>query len=455
LSVPDLVNKINNNKTLVVLLIIACLKGLFFVLFVPPWQHYDEPTHFEYARIIAEREFIPSSTYIDRDINIEVADSMFRYKFWDNEVYLDILGFNAPHIGLNEKVHPFLYYSIAAIPIKIFIDYPIEIQLYMARLVSVFFSVLVVLCSWKVTHILYPDNKLLAFICPLIIIHFTAFIELMSSVNNDVLVNFLLSLVVLSSVSLIKNGFNYISFFLLVLSLILSLFTKRTAVFSVVPLVLTGYWIFIRREKTFKHYLTLFICAFIFMILGTIDLPNIHKGVYFHEWLIRFDDKYTRLGLETIEERILNNSGINITNYINVLNVLFVSFWAKFGWGQISLDTWLVSFFVLIAVFSVFIVLYNMLVKRYQIEIYQMRVYIFMFVFIISSIFAALIRYDGISSYLPQGRYIYAAIIPITWLMIYGMASVFRNKLPLLIFMLLFSIVDLLSIIKMFDYYYL
>ena len=34
---------------------LALCHGLLYMLILPPWQHYDEPPHFEYAWLIADR----------------------------------------------------------------------------------------------------------------------------------------------------------------------------------------------------------------------------------------------------------------------------------------------------------------------------------------------------------------------------------------------------------------
>ena len=48
------------------LLLLVCLsfiRGLLYVSLVPPWGHYDEPTHFEYVWLIANRLSDPHSEH--------------------------------------------------------------------------------------------------------------------------------------------------------------------------------------------------------------------------------------------------------------------------------------------------------------------------------------------------------------------------------------------------------
>src|ERR1043166_5426812 len=64
------------------LLLLALLHGLLYLAIVPPWQHYDEPTHFEYARLIALWNRPPILNEADLTTNREIADSMYRFRFW-------------------------------------------------------------------------------------------------------------------------------------------------------------------------------------------------------------------------------------------------------------------------------------------------------------------------------------------------------------------------------------
>lgn len=65
-----------------VLLVLAALQGLLFLCLLPPWQHYDEPTHFEYAWPIAHRHALPALGSYDPAMRREVAGSMLAHQFY-------------------------------------------------------------------------------------------------------------------------------------------------------------------------------------------------------------------------------------------------------------------------------------------------------------------------------------------------------------------------------------
>ena len=50
---------LGRHRLLLALLVLALLRGLVYLALLPPWQHYDEPTHFEYVQLIAERKKLP------------------------------------------------------------------------------------------------------------------------------------------------------------------------------------------------------------------------------------------------------------------------------------------------------------------------------------------------------------------------------------------------------------
>ncbi|MDP2744483.1 MAG: hypothetical protein Q8P00_05395, partial [Dehalococcoidia bacterium] len=71
-----------DSKWLAVFLALALLRGVLYGVVVPPWQHPDEPTHFEHARIIAETGGLPAADYVSLPIRREIVASMVNHAFW-------------------------------------------------------------------------------------------------------------------------------------------------------------------------------------------------------------------------------------------------------------------------------------------------------------------------------------------------------------------------------------
>jgi len=58
------------------------MNGLFYVFIIPPWQHYDEPNHFEYVWLIADRGRLPMPGDYDQEMRRTVAISMIEHNFF-------------------------------------------------------------------------------------------------------------------------------------------------------------------------------------------------------------------------------------------------------------------------------------------------------------------------------------------------------------------------------------
>src|SRR5512141_3141938 len=72
----------HSGRVLWVALILGLLNGSIYVLLVPPWQHYDEPNHFEYVWLIAKRGVLPKPDDYDPSMRRAVAISMINHGFF-------------------------------------------------------------------------------------------------------------------------------------------------------------------------------------------------------------------------------------------------------------------------------------------------------------------------------------------------------------------------------------
>lgn len=60
----------------------ALVQGLLYMVIVPPWQHYDEPTHFEYARLIVDSGEIPQPGDEDPALRREILSTLFATRYF-------------------------------------------------------------------------------------------------------------------------------------------------------------------------------------------------------------------------------------------------------------------------------------------------------------------------------------------------------------------------------------
>ena len=101
-------------------LVLALVNGIIYMIIIPPWQHYDEPNHFEYVWLVANRPGLPKFGDYDFHLHQVVARSMIEYKFFTNLGFLpDLNSKDQPAwIGSYDQTNdPPVYYLIASLPL--------------------------------------------------------------------------------------------------------------------------------------------------------------------------------------------------------------------------------------------------------------------------------------------------------------------------------------------------
>lgn len=227
---------------LVAILLAALINGLVFLFVVPPWQHYDEPTNFEYAWLFANRPGRPQPGDYDADMRRQVAASMIAHGFWDRIGPIPDLDVaeDPVWIGISQIEDRPLAYWIASLPLRLLKARSVTNQLYAGRFVSVIFYLLMVMSAWGILREVTQPGNQLRWVFPLSLAIFPGLGNLMSSMNNDAAAIGLFSLFLWICVRLLQRGFSW--FGLLVMTFIgaLCMVTKITVYFSFVlmPFVL-------------------------------------------------------------------------------------------------------------------------------------------------------------------------------------------------------------------------
>ena len=108
-------NNFDENIWIIFVVIVALIHGLVYVYLIPPWQHYDEPNHFEYVWAMANGERDPSLVDGYADFSQQVIDSMIANGFYGGMG--DQRVFSPPDDrtkvpGLSQSDEPPLYYLI-------------------------------------------------------------------------------------------------------------------------------------------------------------------------------------------------------------------------------------------------------------------------------------------------------------------------------------------------------
>jgi hypothetical protein len=209
----------------------AAVLGVIYLFLIPPWQHNDEPTKFEFAWLLANRKDFPLIGDYDQGMRREVAASMIEHGFfkdWFSQP--NLISVHEPiWIGISQINDEPLYYYLASLPLRIFRYTDITFQLYSARFISLIlylFTVWIVLLASKD---LFSEAHPLAKIVPLFVAFLPGFVGLMTAVNDDVGAVAFLTLFFYASIRVLKGGLNLSNLAILIASILLCVFTKRTA----------------------------------------------------------------------------------------------------------------------------------------------------------------------------------------------------------------------------------
>jgi len=229
------IDLVRNNK-IWVLLTFGMVIGLLFVFLVPPWMHYDEPGHFEYAWLIANKPGLPVRGEYDQAMRREVAASI---------VEVDIEGYtnmSTDPLQVDQSIdifltqvenHPPTYYLLASLPLRLFRHSEITFQLYLVRLVSLGMFLCMVWVAYRICLELFGEYSPITWMTPLFLVTLPSFVDIMSAANNDVLAILSFSLFFWASVNILKKGASLSRLAILLSTVVFSFLSKNTALLSV------------------------------------------------------------------------------------------------------------------------------------------------------------------------------------------------------------------------------
>jgi hypothetical protein len=228
-------------------LLLAFVVGVIYVFLVPPWQHNDEPTNFEYTWLVAHKIHWPQQGDQDLPLRREIAASMMEHNFNSNYKPSLVSITGNIDIGISQLDGLPLYYFFSSLPLRILPNADITFQLYLARFVSLVFFLLIIFFSSLASQEILGNHPL-SKMAPLVLIMFPGFVNSMTAVNDDVVAVFSMTLFIWISLRLIKHGLNIWNFILLLLSMVLCLLSKKNAWVALPFSFITIYLSLLRRH---------------------------------------------------------------------------------------------------------------------------------------------------------------------------------------------------------------
>ena len=199
--------------TTALIMLIATLQSVIYLAIIPPWHHYDEPTHFEFAWLIANRPGLPKPGDEDVLMRREVAASLREHRLYDNLplgpsmlVSDRVSSFN---LGYSELQHFPLYYMVVSLPLSAARHLDIASQLLIARMTSAIMFLLTIRIAIGIMAELTPHGHPLRVAVPAILALLPPFVDAMTAVNNDVGAVLFFSLFLWGATRMIRAGLTW------------------------------------------------------------------------------------------------------------------------------------------------------------------------------------------------------------------------------------------------------
>jgi hypothetical protein len=236
--------------TTALIMLIATLQSAIYLTIIPPWHHYDEPTHFEYAWLLAHRPGLPKPDDLDALMRREVAASLREHRLYDN-LRLDPSPLvsdraSAFKLGYSELHHSRYYYMLVSLPLAAARHLDVASQLLVARLVSAIMFLLTIRIAIGIMADLTPPEHPLRVAVPAILALLPPFVDAMTAVNNDAGAVLFFSLFLWGSVRMIRAGLTWRRAAWVLLAAGLAAMMKTTGLVALIlaPLgIMVAFWL--------------------------------------------------------------------------------------------------------------------------------------------------------------------------------------------------------------------
>ena len=327
-------------RNIIVLAGLLSAKLLLYIFITPPWQVPDEPTHFEYAYLLFQEKNVLSSVRPDVALQGEILESMKDFRFWS---YLhwerpdplpasfaeDPLLRGAPS-QISSSVP--LYYVTGALWLRLFSPQTILESLYLLRLfsavqITLFFLIAALLIKWAI-----PGRQDLQLGALALIVFLPQLSAMGAGVNSDNAIILTYALVTLICAWIVRAKQATWHLLLLVPAVAVCILSKRTGL-AAIPLVA---WTIMIRIRWHRRVFIRMACLAVLLILGlavaqaavTSSSPAIARKVFGNFAFI-----WTRLAQ--------SHEFAGGAHLSTIVDVLWKSFWACFGWLTVAGPTWL------------------------------------------------------------------------------------------------------------------
>ena len=450
-------------RFLPLLVALALVRGTIYSIVVPLWQAPDEPSHFEYVKLILERRTLPKEDDLSVRIRKEIVTSLIEQ---DTGRYMP--GFVIPPEVLITPEPPDIpgpsqlsnspsYYLLNAFLLAPLEEQDMATQAYAARLVSVALSALVVVVAFLTASELFPEEPFLTLGIPTLVLFIPAHTFMTSTINNDHLAELICSLFVYLSVRAFKRGISFWSGLSLVLLMLLGTWTKSTALMMIpsagIGLLLSLSGRIASRSRRWRWALLGLVVAIgVGLIALTVDFRAGEAGQETNAvgwdlkpWVYRVakDWLHFRYAPKIVHSLVDWGKSLQYPQlYLSGMRLLFETFWARFGARYLALDA---SWYLVLAIVNLAsiagLALLAIRAKRngkQRLASWQVKGLLYLFACAVITLALVVLRThpleypSGPSNAphldFPHARYLYVAIVPMATLFMVGLREITPSR---------------------------
>lgn len=335
------------------ILTLFILTSISYIWLTPHFEGPDEWQHFSYIRWLAEGKGFPpqGNAAFQTDVEQEAGQSPLYYLIASLPAYL--IGFDEAQAVYRENPYAFsrVGENIQPDNDNVAIHYPGDGQplkggwlvLYVARLISMIFGVVLIICVYGLTREIFPETVELALIAALLTAVIPQVVFISSVASNDVPAAALSALTLWMLAILIRRGPTPIRALGLGVAFGLALLAKTSTIFLALPIAAGFIYLWLADRRRVRDIIKYgLITAFATLIISG-------------WWFLRSSLLYrSPLGLEThdLTSWAIGNPTGKLFSPLTRWRFVIESFWISLGWGTIRPSIWIYRLLKIVSAIS-------------------------------------------------------------------------------------------------------
>lgn len=416
------------------------IHALAYLALVPPWQAPDEPTSFELLLTLEARNRFVTLEDAIPEIQREIIASMERNRFWDLGGYggrpltNDDRDFRTIWSCCYTQLNRPPLYHLLLLPIaKLTTGWPIDQRLRLLRLMTILMSAMTVAVIARIGYELAEFHPALPWIFPAFVALSPQFAYMSATFHSDNLAALLGALIFWRLLRVLRDGITPRLLAELGLLIVLGIGGRRTMLLTVPALLFALTWqaVVMRRgrDKEPGSKFPIVVGSSVALLCIVIAVvPDLRSPILqlVAEYAFKNDLANHLNLLQQIADQQLSVSTWLRRN-IEFLNL---SFWGSFGWHAVRIAPLIGNLLLVLVVTSWASALIWLWRARRLLPPWGVR---FAWVCVLNVIVTILLVVVGTPpEVLPQGRYLFPAIVPIFLLMAIGICARLPKRRQLL-----------------------